>query len=362
MPNASTSSSTRTPVDPRSAWAERASAARDRSVPPRSDDLVPPPRFGATRFEAYRIAHPSQAAARDRVRVCVAGVASPPPSRRSRWRSLAPWRRRRPEVGSGLYLDGGFGVGKTHLLAAAWHAAPLPTDRKRYLSFQDLVHRVGVLGRDGAREAFAGTRLLCLDEFELDDPGNTLIIATFLANLFEAGATVLTTSNTPPDRQGEGRFAADDFRREILGIADRFEAIRIDGPDHRAGTRRARWSSDEAIDRALRSGPEPVLATDGADLARTLASLHPARYARLLQPAGTLAIQRLRPIEGANEALRFVHFVDKAYDLGVRLRVRGEAPLEATFDPSYASGAWSKKYDRCLSRLSEMLQEPLHAP
>jgi len=34
-----------------------------------------------------------------------------------------------PQAG-GVYLDGGFGVGKTHLLASLWHAVPSPREKK----------------------------------------------------------------------------------------------------------------------------------------------------------------------------------------------------------------------------------------
>ena len=48
-----------------------------------------------------------------------------------------------------LYLDGGFGVGKTHLLAAAYHAADVP---RAYLSFQEMTYAVGAHGmHEGAR-------------------------------------------------------------------------------------------------------------------------------------------------------------------------------------------------------------------
>ncbi len=339
------------------AWVERARTARARSALERTPELVPPPRFGRTRFEAYRVVHPSGADARDRVRAAAQRASDPRPrARRPWWR---PWRRTEPLAGTGLFLDGGFGVGKTHLLAAAWHEAPLPEAAKPYLSFQELVHRIGALGREGARAAFAEARLLCLDEFELDDPGNTLIIATFLADLFARGATVLTTSNTPPDRQGEGRFAADDFRREILGIADRFETVRIVGPDQRATAGPERWSTPEEVAEALAHGPVPVASATGERLSETLASVHPVRYGRLLAGVGTVVIRELRPLPDANEALRFVHFVDKAYDLGVRFRVAGTASPETLFDASYAGGAWAKKFLRCRSRLTEMAREPL---
>ena len=69
-------------------------------------------------------------------------------------------------------------MGKTHLLASAFAAAD--TAEKRYLSFQELVYLIGVMGMPRAKEELATAELICVDEFELDDPGNTLIVKTFL--------------------------------------------------------------------------------------------------------------------------------------------------------------------------------------
>ena len=85
--------------------------------------------------------------------------------------------------------------------------------------------------------AFATHRLLCIDEFELDDIAQTLMTVTFLRAVIGAGTKVVATSNALPDRLGEGRFAADDFTREIAAIASHFEVVRIDGPDYRAKAR-----------------------------------------------------------------------------------------------------------------------------
>lgn len=327
-------------------------AASDTPAATSLDGFVPPPRFGTTSFAAYQPAHPSQAEARDAVADFARAAAETAPRRR-----ILPWRRRRE--GTGLYLDGGFGVGKTHLLAAAWHAARLPVRAKSYLSFQELVYLLGALGRDGARDAFADVALVCLDEFELDDPGNTLMIATFLREAFARGTSVLTTSNTEPASQGAGRFAASDFRREIQGIADRFTVVPIDGPDHRAGARRGQWTSAAELASTVREATGTVVATTGAELTRALAQLHPIRYGGLLRDADVLVIDGIEPIADQNDALRFVHFIDKLYDMGVRLRASGTVPPGAIFDRSYREGAYAKKHHRCLSRLSELLQEPL---
>ena len=309
------------------------------------DTLVPPPRFGTVAFSSFVPHHPSAAEAKRTVEAAAAGAVDVAPvSRWGRW-------RRRVTVGRGLYLDGGFGVGKTHLLAAAFHAAT--TRSKRYLSFQELVYLIGVMGMVEARERLGGARLYCLDEFELDDPGNTLIVKTFLAHVFAQGALVITTSNTPPEAQGEGRFNARDFAREIQSIAERFTVVSVRGPD---------WRQEHATGSLLAAAqvppPQPgIVHAPWAEFIAHLARHHPSRYRAQLEAAGGVAVTGVRPLTDQNDALRFVHFVDKAYDLRVPCWFEGDLALGELFDPSYAGGAYAKKYHRATSRLAEILGE-----
>ena len=107
--------------------------------------LVPPRRFAPARFSTYLPdpEHPSQAAARSRDGAVHRGDlgagkgVAVGPSTATTARSGAPAR----------YLDGGYGVGKTHLLAAAWHEAPTP---KAYLTFAELAGLIGFLGMEQA--------------------------------------------------------------------------------------------------------------------------------------------------------------------------------------------------------------------
>src|SRR5690554_2378206 len=71
--------------------------------------LVPPPHFDDATFDTYQPAsdYPSQEAALAETRAFARGVGR---------RGLAS--RRRASGGRGIYLDGGFGVGKTHLLVS----------------------------------------------------------------------------------------------------------------------------------------------------------------------------------------------------------------------------------------------------
>lgn len=321
---------------------------------PEARSLRPPPRFRDVAFENYHPQDVSQSAARGRVHEFVLSRQWRHRAERPRWWPFGAASRRQ---GAGLYLDGGFGVGKTHLLAAAYAAAD--SSAKRYLSFQELVYLIGVMGMAQARQELATADLLCIDEFELDDPGNTLIVKTFLAALLENGGAVITTSNTPPDAQGQGRFNAEDFQREIQSLAASFEVLRVDGPDYRHRASLGAWLSDEHLQFLLtnEASPAPRLALTWDELFTLLRSVHPTRVGGLLTQVATIYIRGARPITTLNDALRFVHFVDKVYDLQVALRASGSGPLIDLFDASYRDGAYAKKHHRCLSRLSELLAE-----
>lgn len=165
--------------------------------------LVPPPLFARVRFSTYEPdpAQASQAAALQAVREFAASVATPVPRRlRLRHRPL----KDRP---AGIYLDGGFGVGKTHLLASLWHAVEGP---KAYVTFAELTQLAGVLGFAALVDSLNGMRLLAIDEFELDDPGDTVLVSTLLTRLSDRGVRLAATSNTLPDRLGENRFSTED--------------------------------------------------------------------------------------------------------------------------------------------------------
>jgi len=318
--------------------------------------LTPGARFQEARFETFvpNPAFPSQGQALARLREFTVGLSPHSPGREPR----GLFGRRRPREGQGLYLDGGFGVGKTHLLASSYFAALDTGVRAALLSFQDLMYSIGALGMGHALEAFREIRLLCIDEFELDDPGNTHMANTFLAGLMPGGLSVIATSNTQPGALGQGRFNAADFARQIQGIAGRFQNLTLDGPDYRQRGAQPEEPLSEAeyLRWRDRQPPSSLAKLSFAGLQEVLLSVHPARFARLLEGVEGMGLAGLEPMPGQNAALRFVHFVDKAYDLGLGVACTG-APLETLFDESYRFGAFAKKYARCLSRLSELLRE-----
>lgn len=323
------------------------------------DTLVPSARFAETRFSTYRPnpEFPSQEAARQSLQ----GFLEPQPPKKT---GIWPFQKVVRPQGRGLYLDGGFGVGKTHLLASIYYAARErdPGSRVALMSFQDLMYLIGALKMPQAIEALRGYDLLLIDEFELDDPGNTHMANTLLEALIPAGVNVVATSNTAPGALGEGRFSTRDFQRQIEAIAEQFQSQRVDGPDYRQrGTTPSLPLSEEEFGCWLARQPRDTLSVVSADdLDRHLLSVHPSQFAALLDGVQAVAVTGLHPLTGQNEALRLVHFIDKVYDMGLHAAFTAQTPgatLEGLFDESYRHGAFAKKYSRCLSRLSELLSE-----
>ena len=313
--------------------------------------LVPPPQFDGATFESYRAdaAYPSQEDAKETL-IRFAGRGAP--LKRGGFFSRA---KKEPETKPGVYLDGGFGVGKTHLLASIYHA--MPARRKYFGSFIEYTALVGALGYKNTVDLLKGADLLCIDEFELDDPGDTMVMTRLIGELVPTGTKLAATSNTPPNALGEGRFAAQDFLREIHAMSDSFQTIRIDGVDfrQRALDGHAVVSDDDSYARAIDEGAGHGNASDDsfADVIRHLARVHPSRYLRIIAELDLVGLRDVRILTDQSEALRFVAFVDRVYDAQIPIVATGVS-LDQVFAEEMLNGGYRKKYLRAVSRLNAL--------
>ncbi len=321
-------------------------------------NLVPPPQFDHASFESYRPdpEYPSQEEACDLLRAFTQPAA---PAARGGFFGFGRKKPVEPGPGAstrpGVYLDGGFGVGKTHLLAATWHAT---AGRRYFGTFIQYTALVGALGYNGAVGVLQGAQLICIDEFELDDPGDTMLMTRLIGDLTATGSRIVATSNTPPNALGEGRFAAADFMREIQAMSDRFAAVRIDGVDYRQ-----RDIEGDAVvlgDDAYRFALADVAASgermsddDFSELIAHLATVHPSSYVGLLQGVQCIGLREVHELTDQSAALRFVAFIDRVYDAQIPLRATG-IPLTSVFGGGMLDGGYRKKYLRCISRLNAL--------
>lgn len=311
------------------------------------EQFLPPPRFAHARLSNYiPDAHElSQTKAMETV-----SAFSKPIQVKSRWQ----FGQKLPLAKAGIYLDGGYGVGKTHLLAGLFFEQH---GRATFASFVEYTNLVGALGFAQTVEVLCGYDLVCIDEFELDDPGDTVLISSLLHRLVDRGVRVAATSNTLPDRLGQGRFAADDFMREIQGLKDHFTIIRIDGADYRH--RENLDASEPLTHEALMSMQEvTALSTidDAQALQRHLSKVHPSSYGSLVAGISRVFIQELVPITHQADALRWVVLIDRLYDRNVPVSFSGCA-IDELFSAEMLKGGYRKKYLRAISRLSALSRE-----
>lgn len=252
------------------------------------------------------------------------------------------------EPRAGIYLDGGFGVGKTHLLASLFHAFK---GKKLFGSFLAYTDLIGVLGFANTVKELSKYEFICIDEFELDDPGDTMMMSRLLSELQPRGVRFAATSNTPPNALGEGRFAAADFQREISAIADRFEILSIDGEDyrHRPSDAHVEPMSKEALNTWVKQTSGVVALDDFDALLKHLSTLHPSRYVNLLRGVSAIAVKDMRVLHDQVEALRWVAFVDRLYENQIALQASGIAATEV-FSDEMKLGGYRKKYLRAISR------------
>lgn len=308
--------------------------------------LVPPREFSNARFSTYvpdsRFA--SQAQAVTACQLFASGGKAPG----------GVFAKRVPQP-AGVYLDGGFGVGKTHLLASIWHEFK---GKKAFGSFLAFTGLIGVLGFANAVKELKSFDLVCIDEFELDDPGDTMMLSRLLTELDGAGVKFAATSNTPPNALGQGRFAAADFAREISAMADKFKIVTIDGEDYRhrpvdasptsvTPTELEDWAASKTKD------GQRVAFDDFHKLLAHLGTLHPSKYLQLLKNVDALALDGVVQLHDQVAALRFVALVDRMYESQLSIRNTGHS-LTSVFSDEMTGGAYRKKYLRAVSRLGAM--------
>lgn len=321
--------------------------------------FVPPKHFEFAEFNNYipEPDYPSQAKTLEELRGFIHSLQTSQSASNGFFKKLF-----KPEVveGNGMYLDGGFGVGKTHLLASAYHQF---TGAKVFLSFQELMFLVGLQTLNGVVASLKDMKLLVMDELELDDPANTRITTNLLKQLFDSGVSILTSSNTPPGALGEGKFSVEDFRRELGALTDRFISIKIDGEDYRTLHHigeglGSTWARTDAELNSLLESPflddKRIIDSDFTVFLEVLSKVHPMRIRNALPKVDALILRNVETIAHPHAALRFVYCIDKAYDNNILVMASSPVMPSDLWHKSYFTGGDTKKYLRTISRLQEM--------
>ena len=306
----------------------------------------------------------------------------------ARFRSVPPVR--------GLYLHGGVGRGKTFLIDLLHDA--VPGERKLRLHFHRFMGRIHEelrafsgetdplrhIAQRFAREA----QLFCLDECHVNDIGDAMLLGEFLTHLFAAGATLVTTSNLPPQRLYEhglqrARFlpaialierhcdiielaSATDHRLRALTQASDYHVAVPAAEVARADAAMTRMFDDVAPDSVLHAAPLRIndrdiptrLRADGvcwfAFSALCEGPRAVADYIEIARSHNTVFISHIPEFDSSQRledaAKRFIHLVDEFYDRNINLVVSAAAAPVAL----YRGQRHGHEFARTASRLIEM--------
>ena len=305
-------------------------------------------------------------------------------------------RRRTPEPVRGAYLVGAVGRGKTMLMDLFYAALPVPGRRTHFNEFMDEVHARVTDHRRAQRQSGDSTdpvaavaegvgnglRVLCLDEFQVDDITNAMLLGRLFGALFSKGTTIVATSNTVPDELYLGGLNRQLILPFIAELKARVDVVPLDGPlDYRQAKFRGEHVFVFGADADARAeldrlwlrltggleGAEAKIESLGRTIRVPRAAMGAARfsfaelcetplgardYLKLAHAYDTLVIDGVPRFERtrSDAARRFILLVDTLYDRGVKLAARFEAPIEDLAGDDRTAGA----FQRTASRLAEM--------
>ena len=137
----------------------------------------------------------------------------------------------------GLYVWGGVGRGKTHLVDLFYKKLPLKRKmRLHFHRFMHLVHEeldqldsvvnpLKIIAKKFSEKA----RLLVLDEMHVTDITDAMLLAKLFEHLFDYGVMLITTSNTPPDDLYKNGLQRERFKPAIALLKQQTKVIEMGG-------------------------------------------------------------------------------------------------------------------------------------
>lgn len=294
-----------------------------------------------------------------------------------------------PGVPRGVYLWGGVGRGKSLLMDSFYATVGIRRKaRVHFHAFMRDVHEALALLRDEAdplarvaAQIANRYRLICLDEFHVDDIADAMILGRLVEGLFANGVVLVVTSNYAPDELWPNGLLRERFLPAIERIKASLDVVEVDaGVDYRlralahvetfhvpAGA--AADAAMTAAFAAMRSGADESthLTIDGRTLAarRRAGSIvwfdfgslcdGPRSQRDYLDVARRFSVLFLSDIprmgaDAADRARRFTWLIDILYDHRVKLVASAAVSPGAL----YAEGPNVRDFSRTVSRIAEM--------
>jgi len=300
--------------------------------------------------------------------------------------------KRAPTPIIGLYIYGGVGRGKTLLMDHFYEALPFQDKRRvHFHRFMQEIHaQLQTLPKSPdpltivAKRLADDMRLLCLDEFHVNDIGDAMLLSGLLDALFANGVTLVTTSNIPPDELYKNGLQRERFLPAIKLIKHYTETFFLDSPtDYRSELLERTGTYhliDDTTDTLLQQQLESlapnsiqrctVLRINHRDVNSVATSddvawfsfnalcetnRSAADYIWIAAEYHTVIISDVPSLsEGQNDvAQRFIHLIDALYDHNVKTIISAHVKPTQLYEGKRHAFA----FQRTTSRLQEMASE-----
>jgi len=297
----------------------------------------------------------------------------------------------KPNLPRGLYLWGGVGRGKSFLMDCFYAASPLEKKvRIHFHEFMREVHRElhELSGLSDPLDELAKRiskryRLICFDEFHINDIADAMILYRLLSALFEDRVQFVMTSNYRPDQLYPNGLHRDRLIPAIKLLEEKLDVLNVDaGNDYR----RVQMAQVEAYLTPLNEKTDQRLLEMFAGLignqqeqfnpvlnieCRELKPLHMGDgvvwfdfqtlccgprsqndYLEIANQFHTVILSGVpyMPPRMTNEARRFIWLIDVLYDHKIKLIMSAEVPASDL----YTEGQITAEFSRTVSRLIEM--------
>jgi cell division protein ZapE len=299
-------------------------------------------------------------------------------------------RRARPTPVRGAYLWGGVGRGKTFVMDLFFENLPF-RERLRY-HFHRLMYRVHgrlktLRNEEDPLEIVAAefadqARVICFDEFFVNDIADAMILGNLLDALFRRGVTLVATSNIPPEELYRNGLQRARFLPTIELIGAHTEVLHVDGGtdyrlrvletaeifhsplDQNAEANLERWFEAIAPDAGTAGQPIEINGRDIRTHRRAdgiawfdFAALCDGPrsqddYIEIARAFQTVILSAVPVLDESldDKARRFIAMVDEFYDRRVKLIISAAAPVASL----YRGTRLAREFDRTRSRLLEM--------
>lgn len=302
------------------------------------------------------------------------------------------WFRRKMGI-KGLYLYGRVGAGKTFLMDLFYHA--ITNHQKVRVHFHEFMQQIDaqlrhLQGHPDPLKSIAAkiariTRVLCLDEFLVQDVATAMVLAELLKHLYAHGMVLILTSNTAPDDLYLNGLQRVRFIPAIALLKQHCDVVSLTEPrDYRLGHKPLMnaylYPLNEETKMCMQQQFLSILNEDeiGFDAlivqGRTISTIqHGDRvvwfnfdvicnlprsqldYLEIANRFNTVFVSDV-PVLGSQDTVRallLMHFIDVMYDRRVKVIISAEVPI----DSLYVDGELHKAFQRTRSRLQEMQSE-----